>query len=130
MPSNDDEAFSALFLEAADLPQQMQLYGDRRIGFSEATDQSYSRHGGLKVGMTKWDGPTGGAVQLLVDIRWLFPDAQSASAYQLEKLQMKSENKPENHTARKLGDNCHVYSFPSGQGLASAQQIFAKALGD
>jgi hypothetical protein len=129
MPPNDDDVFSSLFLNADDLPQQMQLYGDRRVGFSESGDQAYVRYGGLKVGMTKWDGPTDGAVQLLVEIRWLFPDAQSATAYHLETLQMKSENKPENRSARKFGDNCHVYSFPSGQGLGVAQKIFVQALG-
>jgi hypothetical protein len=130
MPRNDDDVFSSLFLDADDLPQQMKLYGDRRVGFSETGDQAYRRYGGLKVGMTKWDGPKEGAVQLLVDIRWLFPDAQSATAYHLETLQMKSENKPENHSARKIGDNCHVYSFPSGQELGAAQRIFVQALGE
>jgi hypothetical protein len=80
--------------------------------------------------MTKWDGPKENTLLLLVDIRWLFPDAQSATAYHLATLQAKSEGKPENQTAQKIGDNCHIYSFPSGQELAVAQEMFAPVLGE
>ena len=129
MTRNDDDIFSALFLEAKDMPSQMTLYGDRRMGFSEPGDQAYNDHGGLKAGMTKWDGPKQNTLLLLVDIRWLFPDARSATAYHLATLQAKSEGKPENQTAQKIGDNCHIYSFPSGQELAVAQEMFAPVLG-
>jgi hypothetical protein len=130
MIRNDDDVFSALFLEAKDMPSQMTLYGDHRIGFSEPADQAYKDHGGLKVGLTKWDGSKENTLLLLFDIRWLFPDAQSATAYHLATLQAKSEGKPENQTAQKIGDNCHIYSFPSGQELGAAQDIFAGAFGD
>jgi hypothetical protein len=129
MTRNDDDIFSALFLEAKDMPSRMTLYGDRRIGFSEPGDQAFNDHGGLKFGMTKWDGPNENTLLLLVDIRWLFPDAKSATAYHLATLQAKSEGKPENQTARKIGDNCHIYSFPSGQELAVAQQMLGPVLG-
>jgi hypothetical protein len=130
MTRNDDDIFSALFLEAKDMPSQMTLYGDHRIGFSEPGDQAYNDHGGLKAGMTKWDGSKANTLLLLVDIRWLFPDARSATAYHLATLQAKSEGKPENQTAQKIGDNCHIYSFPSGQELAVAQDIFVPVLGE
>jgi hypothetical protein len=129
MTRNGDDIFSALFLEAKDMPSQMTLYGDRRIGFSEPGDQAFNNHGGLKAGMTKWDGLKENTLLLLVDIRWLFPDAQSATAYHLATLQAKSEGKPESQAAQKIGDNCHIYSFPSGQELAVAQGIFAGAFG-
>lgn len=129
MTSTEDDVSSALFLEAKDMPSQMTLYGDRRIGFSEPGDQAFKDHGRLKAGMTKWSGPKENTLLLLVDIRWLFPDAQSATAYHLATLQAKSEGKPENQTAQKIGDNCHIYSFPSGQELAVAQQMFGPVLG-
>ena len=130
MTRDDDDIFPALFLEAKDMPSQMTLYGDYRIGFSEPGDQAYYDHGGLKAGMTKWEGPRESTLRLLVDIRWLFPDAHSATAYHLATLQAKSEGKPENQTAQKIGGNCHIYSFPSGQELGAVQGIFARALGD
>jgi hypothetical protein len=130
MTRKDDDIFSALFLEAKDMPSQMRLYGDRRIGFSEPGDQAYKDHGGLKAGMTKWDGPKENTLLLLVDIRWLFPDARSATAYHLATLQAKSEGKPENQTAQKIGDNCHIYSFASGQELAVAQEMLGPTFGD
>jgi hypothetical protein len=129
MTRNDDDVFPALFLEAKDMPSQMTLYGDHRIGFSEPGDQAYNYHGGLKAGVTKWEGSKADSLRLIVDIRWLFSDAQSATAYHLATLQAKSEGKPESQTAQKIGDNCHIYSFPSGQELAVAQGIFTRALG-
>jgi hypothetical protein len=129
-PNDPQWRRSALFLEAKDMPSKMTLYGDRRIGFSEPGDQAYKDRGGLKAGMTKWDGPKESTLLLLVDIRWLFPDAQSATAYDLATLQAKSGGKPENQTAQKIGDNCHIYSFASGQELAVAQKMFGPVLGD
>jgi hypothetical protein len=130
MMGNQDDLFAALFLEADDMPSPMTLYGDRRIGFSEPGDQAYRQHGGLRVGMTKWDGADDSAFRLLVDIRWLFPDARSATAYHLETLQAKCEGKPENQTAARIGGDCRVYSYPSGQALGAARGIFAGALGE
>jgi hypothetical protein len=130
MNRNDYDSFTELFLDAEDLPSQMLLYGDRRIGFSEPADQAYHSYGGLKAGMTQWEGPRENTLRLLVDIRWLFSDARFATAYHLATLQAKSEGKRENQTAHKIGDDCHVYSFPSGQELAVAQGVFAGALGD
>ncbi|WP_158815795.1 hypothetical protein [Methylocapsa sp. S129] len=130
MAGSHDDLFSALFLEAGDMPFPMTLYGDLRLGFSEPGDQAYREHGGLKVGMTKWDGGEGSPFQMLFDIRWLFPDARSATAYHLETLQAKCEGKPENQTAARIGGDCRVYSYPSGQALGAARGIFAGALGE
>ncbi len=129
MTGTIDDAFPALFLGAEDLPGNMALANDLRVGFKDAEDPAYLRHGGRNVGMMKWEGTESGVFGLFVDIRWLFPDAQSATAYHLETLQAKAEGKPENLTAEKVGSDCRVYSFPSGQILAPAQDIFAKALG-
>lgn len=121
--------FPTLFLDAADLPAGMTLYGDRRDGVSDPDDPSFAHHGGQNIGMTKWEGTNDSLLRLFVDIRWLFPDTQSATAYHLATLQAKSEGKPENLAAKTIGDSCHIYSYPSGQALGAVQGLFTRALG-
>lgn len=130
MRGDVDALFRTLFLDAADLPATMTLYGDRRDGVSDPSDPSFGHHQGQHIGMTKWDGTDTSLFRLFVDIRWLFPDAGCATAYHLATLQAKSEGKPENPTARKIGDDCQIYSYASGQALGAAQGIFTRVLGD
>jgi hypothetical protein len=129
MEMTDTVDFRALFLEASELPAKMTLLKDQRSGFTEAGDHAYRRHRGQHVGMMVWEGADDQPIRLLVDIRWLFPDAEAAAAYHLATLQAKAEGKPENPTLQKFGQNCHTYSYPSGRGLSQVEDIFAQVLG-
>ena len=98
---------------------------------ADPDDPAFARHGGRNIGMTKWEGNDDGCLlRVFVDIRWLFPDPRSATAYHLATLQAKAEGKPHDATAKPVGDGCHVYSYPSGGALGAAQGIFNGALGD
>ena len=129
MPPGSQFNFAALFLDATDLPADMNLYLDRRDGVNDPDDPEFAVRGGCNIGMTKWEGTNDSLLRLLVDIRWMFPDPQSATAYHLATLKAKGEGKPEIFTAKKVGDDCHIYNYPSGQNLGAMQGIFSRSLG-
>ena len=129
MTGGVDTGFLALFLDATDLPAAMTLY-DRRDGVGDPDDPTFSLHGGRNIGMMKWEGTADSLLRLFIDIRWLFPNPESATAYHLATLKAKSEGKPEVSASENVGDDCHVYSYPSGQVLGAAQGIFSRTLGE
>ncbi len=75
----------------------------------DAGDVAYVRHGGQQAGMAIWMGPAETPVWRLVDIRWLFPSAADAAAYQRATLGLTSEGYAEIPGAPRVGSECRVF---------------------
>lgn len=105
-----DPTWSTLFLEDNELPGY-QRGDDRRDG--PPADRLYETHGGLRGGHREWMGADTAPVHRIIDGRWLFPSAKTASAF--VQAAAAREKLPAG-TATALGDSTHAWGGTTATG--------------
>jgi hypothetical protein len=108
----------ALYLEADDLPGNLTLVQDSRGQGSDPGDYAFGGCDGVHAGLRVWLGEATDTVWRLVDIRFVFPDAERAAAYHAERLLANSEGNPSVDDAPVIGDECHVFGGTRSIGFA------------
>ncbi|WP_152609307.1 hypothetical protein [Kocuria rosea] len=103
-----DGDLRALYLRSDDLPG-MQLVQDSADSGPDSGDYAYSACNGLGTGLRVWLGATTDPVWRLVDIRFVFPDADRAAAYHAERFVANSEGYPPVPDAPSIGEDCRVF---------------------
>jgi hypothetical protein len=103
-----EAGYLALFLSSDDLPG-LTVAQDSRMPGPFAADDAFVQLGGTRTGMVRWQGRKGDPIQALVDIRWVFPDEDAASAYHRHRLGANSEGQPPVPDAPLVGDECAVH---------------------
>ena len=114
--------FLRLFLESAELPAALKLVQDSRMRGPDPQDGWFGTCLGQFSGMNAWEDPTyRGAVQRLVDIRWVFPTAEQAANYHKHTLNTNCEGMPYLPQAPAVGQEC--YAFGGQQELSGLAKM-------
>jgi len=120
----DAHSFGALFLADGDAPN-MRIAQDARSQGADRNDGAFVAHGGLAAGFQAWVDAGGAPLARLVDIRWVFPDADRARAYHRESLRSNSEGRPAVAYAPRVGDGCIVFGGTESNPLAPELEMTA-----
>jgi hypothetical protein len=104
-----DASYLASFLDEADLPASLQLVQDTPSMGPDVGDFAFQRLGGLHTGLRAWEAQADQTILRLVDIRFSFGDAASATAYHRERLHYNSEGWPSRPDAQSVGEDCAVF---------------------
>jgi hypothetical protein len=97
-----------LYLAAEDLPG-LALVQDSRHQGPDPADYAFAACEGLHSGFQVWLGEQTKPVWRLVDIRFVFADAERAAAYHAERLLANSEDNPPVADVPLVGEDCHVF---------------------
>lgn len=127
MPLDVDDV-AELYCTAEDLPPGVTLLQNSLDLGSDPGDYAFGpclgRHAGLRV----WQGDDDLTIQRICDIRFVFPDAESAALYHRERLLANSEASPPLADAVQVGDECHVFggirSIAPGIDIAMVYYLF------
>lgn len=97
--------FAKTFLTAEDLPG-MKLREDHRDAGAPPGDESFKKLGGVNYGLVVWIPEEEGKSKIdrMVEIHFVFPDADSAQKYLSENIKMLAESMPQIKNAPKVGD--------------------------
>ena len=83
--------------------------------------------------MTVWNGPRDAAIHRLVDIRWVFPTPQAATAYHHQTMFANAEMMPEVQGAPRVGTDCRVFGGlfePLGPGTGITSYFYLFTVGN
>jgi hypothetical protein len=119
MQTINDQAYSQLFLEARELPPNLQLVQDSRTRGADPGDEWFRHCGGQRSGMVAWQSPVASVIERVVDIRWVFPTEEMASTYHSQTVQVNSENMPYIQNAPPVGTDCYVFGGRIDFGMAA-----------
>src|SRR5207302_832568 len=86
----------------------MTLQQDSRTRGPDPGDIAFARFGGVGSGLARWQGLPDGAIDRLIDIRWLFPTVEAARAYHRATLAANAEGCPTVSGAPAVGTDCVV----------------------
>lgn len=99
-----------LFMTASELlGMNMRLTQDSRNQGADPKDRWFRHCKGLRTGLRVWMGATNAVFWRMVDIRWVFPSAASASLYHRMTLRQNSEKQHRIFNAPKIGLESHAY---------------------
>ncbi len=103
----------ALYLQADDIPGHLTREEVPQGPILPPGDYAFAACDGVHVGLRRWAGES--TISLLIDIRFVFPDAERAAAYHAERLLAASEGYPPIEGAPLAGEDCHVFggTFPT-----------------
>lgn len=104
-----DDTYAKLYLEAGDLPPGMKRTQDSRTKGADEGDTEFKKLGGERSGLAVWMGASDQPVWRLVDIRWVFPDAEAAAVYHKARLRQNAENQPRVPGAAPVGQDGYVF---------------------
>ena len=99
----------ALYLDEGDLPPPMKLVQDSRDSKPDPDDDQFDPLGGIHTGFCAWVSDAFQPIWRLVDIRFVFSDPASASAYHRIQLPKNSEGQPPVSEVEMVGEECHVF---------------------
>jgi hypothetical protein len=107
----------------------MTMTQDSRGRGADPGDTAFGQHGGLDSGGAVWHGPQIAPIFRLVDIRWVFPSVEAATAYHRETLWANAEHTAPVPNAPVVGTDCHVFGglfepLGPGTGLTSYFYLF------
>jgi hypothetical protein len=97
-----------LYLDGDDLPG-MSLVQDSAGSGPDPGDYAFPACDGVSSGLRVWLAPQTEPVWRLVDIRFVFPDAERAAIYHAERLIANSEQNPPVPEAPLTGEDCRVF---------------------
>ena len=106
--SRVDLDLDALYLDSNELPPGLQVFQDSREEGPDPGDFAFAARDGVHSGSRVWMGDTADTIWQLVDIRFVFPDAERAAAYHAERLTANSEGSPP-VGAPLVGEECKVF---------------------
>jgi len=105
----------ALYLQASDIPGNLAREEVPQDRILPPGDYAFAACNGVHVGLHRWAGEMTSTILRLMDIRFVFPDAERAAAYHAERLLAASEGYPSIEEAPLVGDDCRVFggTFPT-----------------
>jgi hypothetical protein len=114
----------ALFLQADDIPGHLTRQEVPQGPILPPGDYAFAACDGVHVELRRWAGA--GTISRLIDIRFVFPDAERAAAYHAERVLAASEGYPPIEEAPLVGEDCHVFggTFPMKSGERDATIYF------
>ncbi|MBI2761023.1 MAG: hypothetical protein HYX51_06315, partial [Chloroflexi bacterium] len=110
------DAYLATFLTAEAFPAGFKMWQDSRTRGPDPGDAAFRQYGGLQSGGARW-GPADerlAPINRIIDVRWLFPTAQAATAYHRATLQANAEGMSLVQGAPALGTDCHAFRWDAG----------------
>jgi hypothetical protein len=117
-----------IFLDPDDLPAHLEHVQDSSSQGADPDDFAFAGNDGLVAGFNVWLGDGSATVWRLVDIRFVFPDAQRAAGYHAQRLHANSEGHPPVDSAPLVGEECHVFggtgTTPVGVELTAFYYVF------
>jgi hypothetical protein len=112
--------FESVYLAADDLPG-MKLVQDSRHHDPDPGDYAFTACEGLHSGFQVWLSEQTKPIWRLVDIRFIFADAERAAAYHAERLLVNSEGNPPVVDAPLAGEDCQVFGGTQRVGVADVE---------
>jgi hypothetical protein len=103
------DEFRNIFLESGDFSEPMRMVQDTRDQGPDHGDTAFPKYHGLFAGFRVWVGSSEQPVWRVVDVRWVFPSAEKAEAYHLERLKPNSEGHPPVPKAVTVGEQSYVF---------------------
>lgn len=103
------EAYLATYLDQTDVGPTLRHVQDSRIQPADPDDDIFARLGGRRTGLSVWLANFDQPVWRMVDIRFLFADANQAAEYHHERLTANSEGHPAVAQFSAVGQECHVF---------------------
>lgn len=120
----DTLAYLRLFLTQSDLPGMKNDQDSRKKG-ADSEDTSYRHYHGQIAGMNIWNSKSGtDTIYRLVDIHWVFPDAESAKSYLNQTWDYQSEGSKFLEGAPKVGEMSRVYGMSMNMGKFSMIALY------
>jgi hypothetical protein len=114
------EDYEKTFLGEDDLPGMKLGQNSKGMG-PDKGDDAYAKLGGKFTGLAIWNPAKEGTevnhMSRIVDLRWVFPDAASAQAYEKDQLKAMAEGMEPVKNAPKVGDDCYVFGGVLNLGL-------------
>ncbi|HEX3251655.1 MAG TPA: hypothetical protein VHS05_19625 [Pyrinomonadaceae bacterium] len=101
--------YLSTYLDQKDMGPSMPWVQDSRIHRPDQGDDAFARLHGSHTGLSCWQTNVRATIFRVVDIRFLFNNAQDAAAYHKERLQANSEGHPPVPGAPQVGEECHVF---------------------
>jgi len=120
----DTTAYLNFFLTSSDLPL-MKNGQDSRTRGADQGDSAYVNNHGLMAGMNIWiQKGSSDTIDRLVDIHWVFPDAESAKKYLNETWSYQAEWASRINDAPNIGDMSRLYGFIKNMGGMNMVQYY------
>jgi hypothetical protein len=111
------ELYLSTYLDQNDLPS-MPWVQDSRVSGSDPGDTAFARFHGRVSGLSAWQRDFDQTIWRIVDIRFLFDNAEDAAAYHQERLTYNSEGNPAVSGAPTVGEECFVYGGANSMEMA------------
>jgi hypothetical protein len=103
------ESYLSTYLDQVDVGPSMPWVQDSRIRPHDDDDQAFARLHGRQTGLSAWQTDIDKTIWRIVDIRFLFDNAQDAAVYHRERLTANSEGQPTVPGAPTVGEDCFVF---------------------
>ncbi|HWF87929.1 MAG TPA: hypothetical protein VN659_03815, partial [Pyrinomonadaceae bacterium] len=102
------ELYLSTYLDHTDIAN-LPWVQDSRLNSPDPGDEAFTRLHGSLTGLSAWQTDMDQTVWRLVDIRFVFDDAEQASAYHHDRLKVNSEGYPPIEGAPAVGEECFVF---------------------